>query len=249
MIEGHMQVLGVIPARIGSTRLTKKPLINIAGRPLIQWVVEAALSSKRLDKLIVATDSEEIGESVRSMGVEPVLTDPALPSGTDRVWAAAKNLNYDIIVNIQGDEPLLRGEWLEALLSPFEQNKDCKMSTVATELERIELDQASVVKALVNSRFEAIYFSRFPIPYTRTQPAADSLLPYKHIGLYAYSYDFLERFCQEPVTELEKAESLEQLRALWLGEKIHLTPVTGLSVGVDTDDDVKKVEKFLEGRT
>lgn len=244
-----MQALGVIPARIGSTRLAKKPLIKIAGRPLIEWVIRAALTSDRLSQLIVATDSEEVGELARAQGIEAVLTDSELPSGTDRVWAAAQSYECDVVVNIQGDEPLLRGVWIDALLEPLSANPKCKMSTVATQIMAEELDQKSVVKALVNKNSEAIYFSRFAIPYTRTEPEPENLIPLKHIGLYAYRYEFLKSFCQHPVTDLERAESLEQLRALWLGERIHVAHVKGDSIGVDTGDDVEKVEKILGGQS
>lgn len=240
-----MQFLGVIPARYGSTRLPAKPLLKISGRPLLAWVIDGAKQSKMLSELIVATDHEEIADLARSLGVEAVMTSPDLPSGSDRVWAAASEKNADVVVNIQGDEPLLRGVWIDQMLEPFLNEPQLKMATVAHRIQEDELPQVSVVKVILNQKSEGIYFSRHAIPYTRQTFKESPDLCLKHIGLYGYKKSFLKTFCSTAPTALERAESLEQLRALYLGESIKVVPIDALSIGVDTPDDVKAVSQIL----
>jgi 3-deoxy-manno-octulosonate cytidylyltransferase (CMP-KDO synthetase) len=240
-----MRFLGVIPARYGSTRLPAKPLINISGRPLLQWVIEGAQKSEKLNELIVATDHAEIAALAEKLGVQAIMTASELPSGSDRVWAAVQEREADVILNIQGDEPLLQGQWIDQLIEPFLSESDLKMATVAHAIDPRELNQVSAVKVILNQNSDGIYFSRHAIPYTRQTFEESPHLCLKHIGLYAYKKSFLKKFCQTPPTALERAESLEQLRALYLGERIKVMPIDALSIGVDTPDDVKAVSKIL----
>ena len=240
-----MKCLGVIPARMASTRLPGKPLYPILGKPLVQWVIEGAQKGSRfLQHLIVATDDERIATVARACGVEAVLTPSDLPSGTDRISAAAQGRGFDIILNIQGDEPLLKGAWLDALAAPFESSGDIQMTTLAHALNPDELASPNAVKVVLNRRSEAIYFSRFPIPFSRQEMKQS--ISFKHVGLYGYRASFLKEFCALGPVPLEQAESLEQLRALYLGAKIHVVPVDFQSWGVDTPEDVVKVEKILK---
>jgi len=241
-------VLGVIPARYGSTRYPAKPLVPIAGVPLLERVIRGALQSKKISQVLVATDHEAIAELARKAGVEAVMTDPALPSGSDRVWAAVKDRKFDVVLNIQGDEPLITGGLLDSLIRPFEEDPALEMGTLGRPLKRDELNNLSVAKIILNRRSEALYFSRAPIPFTRKK-TGDLILPgvLKHIGMYAYRGKFLEKFCAQKPVEIELAEGLEQLRALWLGARIKVVETEHDSWGVDTPEDVKKVEDKLRG--
>lgn len=242
-----MRFLGVIPARYGSTRLPAKPLLQISGKPLLQWVIEGAKQAKTLTELVVATDHADIAKLAEKCGVEAIMTSPDLPSGTDRAWAAGREKNADVILNIQGDEPLLQGHWIDKLISPFHDDKDSKlqMATLAHPIEEAELPSLSVVKVILDQQSNGIYFSRHAIPYTRQTFKESPNLCLKHIGLYAYRKDFLKKFCETPPTPLERAESLEQLRAIYLGERIRVLPIEALSIGIDTPDDVKAVSSIL----
>lgn len=242
-----MRFLGVIPARYGSTRLPAKPLLQISGKPLLQWVIEGAQQAKTLTELVVATDHPEIAALAKKCGVEAVMTAPEIPSGSDRVWAAAREKNADVILNIQGDEPLLKGEWIDKLIAPFNTDSKLQMGTLAHPIEEAELASLSVVKVILSKESNGIYFSRHAIPYTRQTFQESPNLCLKHIGLYAYRKDFLKMFCETPPTALEKAESLEQLRALYLGATIRVIPIDALSIGIDTPDDVKAVSSILGG--
>ncbi len=241
-----MQVLGVIPARYGSTRLPAKPLLKINGRPLLEWVVNGVRSSRALNELVVATDHEDIANLAEKLGVRAVMTDPNLPSGSDRVWAAAREQTADLVLNIQGDEPLIQPFWIDRLVDIFFKNPEAQMATLAHRLAPEELSTPGVVKVILNRHNEAIYFSRFGIPYSRETMERYPDLAWKHIGLYAYRREFLRVFCAQAATPLERAESLEQLRAMWLGERIHVATLDAVSVGVDTVDDVKLVESLMQ---
>lgn len=240
-----MKVLGVIPARFGSQRFPGKPLANIAGKPLLQWVIEASKTSKKIDEVIVATDDERIAALAKSCGVEAVMTDSNLPSGTDRVWAAIKDRSFDLVINIQGDEPLLKGEILDTLVQSMIDNPECEMATLGHKFtNKDNISNPNVVKIVTNKNNEAIYFSRFAIPYSRTNEIS-STANLQHIGLYGYRKSFIKIFCNTPAQELELAEGLEQLRALYLGAKISVTEVTYETRGVDSPDDIKFVESEL----
>jgi len=240
-----MKVIGVIPARYGSTRFPGKPLALIAGKPLLQWVIEAAKKSKLIDQLIVATDDERIMKLASDCDVDAVMTDSNLPSGTDRIWAAVQKEQFDIALNIQGDEPLLTGEVLDTLIQSMIDNPKSEMATLGHDFKSVkDMENPNVVKIVLNQNREAIYFSRFPIPYSREKdfiPTANL----QHVGLYGYRKGFLEKFCKTPAQALELSESLEQLRALYLGAKIQVNRVDYETRGVDTPEDVLIVERKL----
>jgi 3-deoxy-manno-octulosonate cytidylyltransferase (CMP-KDO synthetase) len=243
-----MKAIGVIPARYGSTRLPAKPLLKINGKALLEWVVLGVKDCKSLAEVIVATDHADIANLAERLGVRAVMTDPELPSGSDRVWAAAKNIDADIVLNIQGDEPLIEAHWVDSLVNVFKEKKNIQMATIAHKLPADELSAVGTVKLITNQLGEAIYFSRFAIPYSREGLDKWPGIAKKHIGLYAYQKDFLQKFCAQKPTPVEKAESLEQLRALWMGAKIQVVELDCQSIGVDTSEDVTKVEAVLRGR-
>lgn len=242
-----MKVLGVIPARYGSIRFPGKPLKKILDRPLLQWVVEAAKTSTEIDKVIVATDHKEIADMCAAIGAEYVLTSVDCPTGSDRVWQACKDMDGDIIINIQGDEPLITGELLDTLVRPIKERADLDMATLGRSLKAGDLESANTAKIVCNKFGEAMYFSRFAIPFSRSNDASQEIC-LKHIGIYAYRKTFLKEFCQCPPTDLEYAEGLEQLRALYLGAKIAVVKVEHESWGVDSPEDVAKVEALLQKR-
>lgn len=240
------KTVGVIPARFASTRFPGKPLHKIAGRPLLEWVIRGAREAKTLTELVVATDHEGIAQLAASLGIRVAMTPSDLPSGSDRVWAAIKDIECDGVVNIQGDEPLLKGELIDQLVTGFWAS-EAEMATLLKPLEAEDLNNLNVVKAIVNHKNEAIYFSRLPIPYTRMSPGSKIEACWQHLGLYVYKKSFLKLFCETAPATLERAESLEQLRALWLGAKIQTIIVDYKCMGVDTPEDVLKVEPYLRG--
>ncbi len=243
------RVLGVIPARLASTRLPRKVLREIAGRPMLAWVHDAAASSGMFSAVIVATDSDEVANFGRAQGWDVRLTSPDLPSGTDRVHAIAQQEPADIYVNIQGDEPLLRREHFEALLLPFtrpELSASVEVSTVMTACTPENLANPNAVKVVVASDGRALYFSRAPIPWDRDRPG--QVAYWKHLGLYAYRKSALDRFPLFPPSRLEAAERLEQLRFLENGVSIYIEPVAHDSIGVDTEEDRLAVELLLQQR-
>lgn len=243
-----MRIIGVIPARYGSTRFPGKPLVNLLGRPMIQWTIEGARKSKLLNDLIVATDDERIKAAAEAVGAKVVMTESELPSGSDRIHAAIKNEKCDVVVNIQGDEPLVTGELIDRLAQVFVDQPSLDMATLAHPISEEELQSPNAVKVVLNHNDEALYFSRFPMPYSRV--SARDMGTYegclKHIGMYAYTSAFLASFCQAPPALIEKAESLEQLRALYLGAKIKVVRVKEASLGVDTPEDLVRLEKILK---
>jgi 3-deoxy-manno-octulosonate cytidylyltransferase (CMP-KDO synthetase) len=241
-----MRFLGVIPARYGSTRLPAKPLIKIAEKPLLEWVISGAKEASSLDELVVATDHKEIAQLAEKCGVEAILTDSELPSGSDRVWAAAKTKSADVVLNIQGDEPLLRGHWIDKVTALFKNDANLQMATVAHAIKEEELAQIQAVKVILNAKSDAIYFSRLPIPYTRMNYKDAPGMCLKHIGLYGYKKEFLQKFCATAPTPLERCESLEQLRAMYLGATIRVAPIEAYSIGIDTPDDIKQLTQYLE---
>jgi len=232
-------VLGVIPARYGSTRFPGKPLAPILGRPMIQWVYEGARTATRLHRLIVATDDERILAAVRGFGAEAIMTSPDCPSGTDRAGQVAEQIPAAIIVNIQGDEPLLRGAALDALIQALETSDAPMASLMARAADPAVFRDPGVVKVVVSHDGDALYFSRSPVP------SSYSDYFYRHIGIYAYRRDFLRRFRSWPPSRLEKAERLEQLRALENGAHIRMVEADVPALSVDNPDDIIKVEDFL----
>jgi len=242
-------VLGVIPARFASTRFPGKPLAKIQGKEMILWVVDGAKQSKSLTELVVATDDQRIFEVVTRAGTRAVMTSPDLPTGTDRIYQALTQMSghYDAVVNIQGDEPLVRGELIDKLVEPLIVDADIQMSTLAQPLIDLDLESLNSVKVVTNKKSEALYFSRFAIPFSRVKPESLSSLgcSYKHLGMYAYKTSFLREFCMTPPVELEVFESLEQLRALALGARIKVVLVSEKTWGVDTPEDLEKIEELL----
>ncbi len=243
-----MKAIGVIPARFGSTRFPGKPLKKILAKPILQWVIEGARNSKKLTEVWVATDHREILQLAESLGVKAVMTASDLATGSDRVFAAVQNVDVDIVVNIQGDEPLINGELLDALVSPLLANPLMQMATLGRQLRPGDLESQNTAKIVLNRAGEALYFSRHPIPYSRIDAPHQKAICLKHIGMYAFRKSFLAEFCAEPPSELELAEGLEQLRALYLGARIGVVEVDHESWGVDTPEDVAKVEGLLKAR-
>jgi 3-deoxy-manno-octulosonate cytidylyltransferase (CMP-KDO synthetase) len=242
-----MKIFGVIPARYGSSRFPGKPLALIAGKPLIQHVVEQCQKSKALSEIIVATDDTSIWEVAQNF-CRAEMTAPNHPSGTDRIAEVAQHCKCDALINIQGDEPLIDPRVIDAVAGAL--SKD-EMSTAATLIEKEEdWESPNVVKVVVNSAGHALYFSRRSIPYVRDAASrADQLAAFpflKHLGIYGYRRQTLLRLVKFPVSPLEKAEKLEQLRALENGVAIAVVKVSYDSVGVDVPADVKRVEWLLK---
>ena len=235
----------VIPARLASTRLPRKLLLNETGKPLVQHTYESAQRAVKPSGLCVAADHEEIAAAVRSFGGEVRMTSPECASGTDRVAEIARHLNdVDILVNVQGDEPELAGSSIDRVIELIEENPDVSMSTLATPIRsRAVLDDPACVKVVFDHRGQALYFSRSPIPHARQWSdellAADPPHFHLHIGLYAYRRDFLLRLAALERTPLEKLESLEQLRVLENGYKIAVGVVDEPTVGIDTPEDYR----------
>ena len=244
-----MRVIGVIPSRWGSTRFPGKSLHPICGKPLVQWVVEAVKRAKSLDDVIVATDDERIEKAVRGF-VKVAMTRPDHPSGTDRVAEAAKADDEDIVINIQGDEPLIDPALIDALALRMRSDPGWAMATAACPIRTMrDLEARTVVKVVLACDGGALYFSRLPIPCRRDgEPDLGSGLYLRHLGIYAYRGAFLKRLVGEPPCALEKTESLEQLRALYLGGRIAVIRTEDQGVGVDTPADVEAVEAILRAR-
>ena len=236
-----MKTLGVIPARYGAQRFPGKPLALIAGKPLVQRVYEQARQAQRLDRVVVATDDLRIADAVKKFGGEVVMTPSTCPSGTDRAAEVARQSDCDRIVNIQGDEPLMRPEMIDQLVDGL---GDSDMATLARPIESAEiLADPNNVKVVFAHNGNALYFSRHPIPFVRDTGATTK--HFRHLGIYAYQREFLLKFVQLPQSALEQAEKLEQLRALENGFTIKVLVTPYDSVGVDVPADVQRVEEIL----
>lgn len=245
------RVIAVIPARFGATRLPGKPLADIHGKPMIQWVYEASRKARGIDRVIVATDDERIMKAVQAFGGEARMTPESCASGTDRVAAIADQLESEIYLNVQGDEPLIEPATIEAALRTVTE-RGFEMGSAMTRLQsREELEAPSVVKALVEKgTSRAIYFSRYPIPYSR-QAAPENPAQYacfRHLGLYVYRRETLMKIRSLAPSPIELGESLEQLRALENGIGIGLATVDSVSIGIDTPADLDRVRQLLENR-
>ena len=237
-----MKVLCIIPARYASTRLPGKPLCDIAGKPMIVRVYERAVRARLVQDVVVATDDERIRAAVEEHGGRAVMTRADHATGTDRLAEVAEKMtDYDLIINVQGDEPLIEPSVIDDLIAPFEMDENLPMATVMTRMEDAEeqLDPNNV-KVVVDKLGYALYFSRSLVPYPRA--AAGPV--YKHIGIYAYRRDFLLRYARLEPTPLERAESLEQLRALENGYGIRVLETDCRFVGVDTAEDLALVNKL-----
>jgi 3-deoxy-manno-octulosonate cytidylyltransferase (CMP-KDO synthetase) len=235
-----MRIIAVIPARLASTRLPGKVLRPIAGVPMLGWVYRAALACPQLDQVLIATDSSEVVAYAHSQGWPSLMTSPDLPSGTDRVHAVSAVIDADIYVNIQGDEPLIRREHIDALLRPFALTA-AEVTTLSTPCSPAEVDDPNAVKVVTANDGRALYFSRATIPYIR----GNAMAPRKHLGLYAYRKAALTRFAELPPSPLESAERLEQLRLLENGIDIYVEHTTFATIGVDTEEDLLAAEQVL----
>ncbi len=234
----------VIPSRFGAQRFPGKPLALISGVPLVLRVLRQVKKARCFSDVIVATDDERIATAVWQDGGVAVLTDPALPSGTDRVWAAARGIQADVILNVQGDEPLISPAFLEDLAQYLLASPEVPMATGCFPLDPARAPDPNTVKVVLDSKGFALYFSRCAIPYRR-QP--ETGLPFlKHLGIYGYQRSALQAFTALPVDPLERAEGLEQLRALSAGMKIAVLRSAEDSVGVDSPEDVARVEALVD---
>jgi 3-deoxy-manno-octulosonate cytidylyltransferase (CMP-KDO synthetase) len=233
------EATGIIPARYGSQRFPGKPLAKIHGKPMIQWVYEGAKQAKHLRNVIVATDDDRIVQTCKAFGAEVRMTSPSHASGTDRVAEVASQVDSSIILNIQGDEPLLKGESLDILVKSL-QDEDTPMATLAVKVDDLShIEDPNIVKVVIDQDGYALYFSRSSLPYQ----ASDCFL--EHVGIYGYQKEFLLEFHQWPPTRLEKTEKLEQLRVLEKGFRIKVVLSAHSSLSVDTPQDIIKVEKFM----
>ena len=243
-----MKIIGIIPARYGSTRLEGKPLKDICGKPMIQRVYEAAQGAKLLDQIYVATDDQRIVEAVENFGGNVRMTAVDHKTGTDRIAEVATGLDVDIIVNLQGDEPLLNPAMIDEVIHPLMAEPDLPMSTLCVPiLEEAALHDPNVVKVVFDQQGYALYFSRSLIPYPRKR---DNFQAYEHLGLYAYRKAFLLTYITLPQSRLEINESLEQLRVLESGYRLKVAVSAHLyeGVSVDTAEDLERVRQIMQAQ-
>jgi 3-deoxy-manno-octulosonate cytidylyltransferase (CMP-KDO synthetase) len=238
-----MRVVAVIPARLASTRLPRKMLREIAGEPLLARVYQGVRQCLSLDQVVIATDSDEILEFCRRRGFVARMTSPEHRSGTERVHEISTLIPADVFLNVQGDEPLTRPEHIESLIAVM-RRAEVEVGTLKTQAAEIDVNNPSAVKVVTDSAGRALYFSRATIPFDRdgTRPPY-----YKHLGFYGYRKDALEKFVRWPESGLERSERLEQLRFLENGVPIHVGETPFDTVGVDTEEDVRRVEEILRG--
>ena len=241
-----MKVLGVIPARLSSTRLPRKVLREIDGRPMVVHVFEQLRACTVLTDILVATDSDEVVEACRAHHVPAVMTSPSHPSGTDRVWEVAQRRAADVYVNVQGDEPLVTCGHIERLVRPFLAEPEVQVTTLKIRATADEVASRTANKVVTNIHGDALYFSRLPIPYDRDDRGG--VVYWKHIGLYAYRRACLDSFHRLPPSPLEQAEQLEQLRLLEAGIPIRVIETDEQTIGVDTEGDLRAVEAVLVSR-
>lgn len=237
------KVIGVIPARMAATRLPGKPLLPIAGKPMIQWVWERARNARSLHELYIATPDPEIVQSAESFGARALLTSHAHRTGTDRIAEVARLTDGEVYVNIQGDEPLLHPEAIDRAVQPLLEDPTLMMSSLYCHAQPDEYEKPSVVKVVIDRNGDALYFSRSRIPYPRESTDYPVL---KHIGLYVYRRELLLQFAQWEPTPLETTEALEQLRVLEHGYRIRMAYFEHSSIAVDTETDLAKVRALLE---
>ena len=240
------RIVGVIPARYGSSRFEGKVLADIAGKPMIQWVYERASQSKTLDELFVAVDDPRVQSKVEGFGGKAIMTGVHHKSGTDRIAEVVEKMAADIIVNIQGDQPLIDPNMIDEAVQPMIDNPEIRMSTLKRKIEKDEFDDPGVVKVVVDEKDFALYFSRSLIPYPRYD---ENIQVFEHVGLYVYRKDFLLEISQMPQGYLEKIESLEQLRVLEKGYKILVVETKmdkAAGISVDTPEDLERVERLID---
>jgi len=243
LIDAMGKVLGVIPARLESTRLPRKALRPICGQPMIVWVYKRARQARCLDGLLVATDGEEIASVCRQFAVPVMMTSPAHRSGTDRVFEVMTREPAELYVNIQGDEPMITPEHVELLLRPFHDEPEAQVSTLKVAMGLDAARNPNDVKVVTDLRGRAVYFSRALIPYDRD--GSGRVQYYKHLGFYAYTRAALNKFHNLPPSPLEQLEKLEQLRFLENGIPITVVETSQDTIGVDTEEDLKKVEEYF----
>ncbi len=240
-----LRIVGVIPARLSSTRLARKVLREIAGRPMVEWVWHAAVDGGLMDPVVVATDSDEVAEVCGERGIPVAMTSPNCASGSDRVREVARQIDADIYVNIQGDEPTLTPEFFPPLIGLFDR-PEVQVATLAVRCPAVDIDNPNAVKVVTALDGKALYFSRATIPYDRDQAGFAGYR--KHLGIYAYRKTALEKFAELPPGWLEAAEKLEQLRLLEAGINIYVAAAPADTIGVDTEEDLKRAEALLQGR-
>lgn len=244
-----MRTAVIIPSRYASTRLEGKPLIDIAGKPMIQRVYEAASRATLIDRIIVATDDERIFSAVAGFGGEAAHTAPHHRSGTDRIAEVARQVGCDVVVNLQGDEPLMDPRLIDRVVRTVGDHMDIYMASAQTPIRRVEdCRNPHIVKVVSDRNHYALYFSRSPLPYSWSSPEQEGgALGFRHIGLYVYRKDFLMRLVQLEPSPLEKQERLEQLRVLENGYRIKLVTTEYDAPGVDTAEDLARVRKIIAG--
>lgn len=251
-----MAVVAIIPARYGSTRLPGKPLASIGGKPMIQHVYESASKARVLDRVLVATDDRRIAAAVKKFGGEAVLTSKHHTSGTDRLAEVARTIRADLLVNVQGDLPFIHADTITRAVRPLRRDRRIQMGTVCNPIyDEDEWRNPNIVKVLMDRAGFALYFTRSPVPYVRDasialgSDAKRRLWGYRHLGLYVYRRQFLLKFARLRPTPLEQIESLEQLRAMAYGYRIHVALVDEQSVEVDTAEDLKRATDYLNSRS
>jgi 3-deoxy-manno-octulosonate cytidylyltransferase (CMP-KDO synthetase) len=256
-MKTNQNIIAVIPARYGSTRFPGKSLALIQGKPMIQWVYERTKRSQLIDRVLIATDDDRIMQAVAAFGGEAVMTSPDHPTGTDRIAEVAQGLDCGIIVNVQGDEPLIEPAMIDEAINPLKNDPSIPMGTVCRQISSTEeAFDPNVVKVVLDEQGFALLFSRAPIPWDRDAWAGKRSLDelplttalYKHIGLYVYRREFLLRYASLPQTRLENVEKLEQLRALGHGYRIRAVITEYESFGVDIPGDLGKILNRLKER-
>lgn len=242
-----MNVIGVIPARYQSTRFEGKVLADILGKPMIQHVWEKACQALLLDDLIIACDDERVADVAKEFGAKVVLTSKGHASGTDRIIEVINPIDVKIVINIQGDEPLIHPTMIDTVASGLLDDNTVSMATLMKKIEDPrDINDPNVVKVVVDKNNFALYFSRAAIPYYSANSEVRSVVYYKHIGLYGYTKDFLFIYKNLPESDLEKTERLEQLRVLQEGFRIKVIETKYDTIGVDTPEDLEKVKKYLK---
>lgn len=237
------RIIGVIPARLASERLTRKALREICSHPMVVWVYHRARECASLAKLLVATDAKEVFRCCRDYGIPVMMTSPAHRSGTDRIVEVMDREPADLYVNIQGDEPMVTGRHIDLLLRPFSVPACADVSTLKVALALEEAPDPNIVKVVTDRRGNALYFSRAMIPCDREDTGRVQY--FKHLGLYAYTTDALEKFSELPPSPLETAERLEQMRFLENGIPIAVVETPDDTIGVDTEEDLRKVKSYF----
>lgn len=244
--EEKNKVVGVIPARYSSTRFEAKVLADIMGKPMIQWVWERAKQVKILDELIIACDDERVAEVARGFGAQVVMTAKGHASGTDRIAEVVNPIEVKVVVNIQGDEPLVHPTMIDSVARAILSDSSISVATIIRKIENPQdINDPHVVKVVKDKNDFALYFSRSPIPFHARNSDITAPVYYKHIGLYGYSKDFLFTYKNMASSNLERTEKLEQLRVLEDGYKIKVIETKYDTIGVDTPEDLEKVKEYL----